>query len=243
MNLVVDVGNTQIKLAVFEKDRLLLDKRILVHDFLKEIDEIKIRFTEIKRGIVSSVGNLPDNYLHFLQENYQIHILTNNSKIPFKNKYSTPKTLGVDRIALVSAAVNKYPQRNVLIIDAGSCITYDFINEQKEYLGGAISPGLEMRFKALNHYTAGLPLLKSEDFEGFIGDSTKASMISGIQNGMVYEVEGFIGKYSEKYKDLTVILTGGDLHFLSKRLKNTIFANPKFILGGLNQILEYNKHE
>ena len=243
MNLVVDVGNTFLKIAVFEDNKIIHHATVSTEDFDDELHEVSTKFESIEYGIISNVGNLSKASQELLTNQYKIHLLTQNSKVPFKNKYATPKTLGVDRIALVCAAVNKFPDKNALIIDAGSCITYDFITHQKEYLGGAISPGLQMRFKSLHHFTANLPLLEKNASESYIGNTTTESILSGVQNGIIYEIEGVIRKYSENFKDLTVILTGGDMHFLSKRLKNTIFANSKFILEGLNCILEDNKHE
>ena len=167
--------------------------------------------------------------------------MSNKSKIPFKNKYTTPNTLGVDRIAVATAAFYTNPRRNTLVIDAGTCITYDIINAHGEYLGGAISPGLSMRYSAMHNQTDGLPLLQIEELTDFIGTSTKGSMHSGVINGTIQEVDGVIKQYEEHFKDLTVILTGGDAHFFAKRLKNSIFANSKFLLEGLNYLLEYNK--
>ena len=154
--------------------------------------------------------------------------------------YKTPTTLGVDRLALVSASVNKFSSKNVLIIDAGTCITYDFIDNKNNYLGGAISPGVYTRYKSLNNLTAKLPLLKPRTVKNITGNSTKQSIHSGVINGVLFEIEGVIKNYNTKYEDLTVILTGGDSKFLSKQLKNSIFANSNFLLEGLNYILEFN---
>ncbi|MFA5300654.1 MAG: type III pantothenate kinase, partial [Lutibacter sp.] len=163
-----------------------------------------------------------------------------NTKVPFLNNYATPKTLGVDRIALVSSAFSNYPNKNVLIIDAGTCITYDFINHEGNYYGGAISPGIEMRYKALHVFTEKLPLLRPELMYQLVGDSTETSIHSGILNGVIGEIDSIVEKYRKKNTDLTVVLTGGDVNFLSNRLKNSIFANPNFLLEGLNTILTYN---
>ena len=242
MNLVVDVGNTLVKLAVFKEDSLLslvvIEEKILN----KELSKIFKNFSQITHSIVSSVGKLKEKDLLFIKERTKMHVLSSVSKIAFKNKYATPKTLGVDRIALAMAAVKLFPEKNLLIIDAGSCVTYDFMNKEGEYLGGAISPGIQMRYKALHNYTAKLPLLEKQSVKNMIGDSTKTSMHSGVINGILAELDGIIDQYRSNFKDLTVILTGGDDHFLSERLKNTIFADSKFLLKGLNFLLEYNKH-
>ncbi|MCV6629972.1 MAG: type III pantothenate kinase, partial [Flavobacteriaceae bacterium] len=154
---------------------------------------------------------------------------------------TTPNTLGIDRIALVSAAYAKYPNQNVLVIDAGSCITYDILSANGDYLGGAIAPGIEMRYKAMHQYTTKLPLLRQKEPEHFIGDSTEKSMHVGVSFAIFCEIEGLLTEYKQYFKDLTVILTGGDAEFLSKRLKSSIFANLNFLLEGLNYLLEYNR--
>uniref|UniRef100_UPI0030D97038 type III pantothenate kinase n=1 Tax=uncultured Salegentibacter sp. TaxID=259320 RepID=UPI0030D97038 len=146
-----------------------------------------------------------------------------------------------DRLALVAAGALKYQNKNLLVIDAGTCITFDFKNDKNEYLGGAISPGLQMRLKALHNFTAKLPLVKLEENITLIGDSTKNSILSGVLNGVAAELDGIIDRYKADYKYLTIILTGGDSQILSKRVKNGIFANPNFLLEGLNYILEFNK--
>jgi type III pantothenate kinase len=166
--------------------------------------------------------------------------LNSETKLPFTNRYETPKTLGVDRLALVSASVQKYANKNVLIIDAGTCITYDFINQSNNYLGGAISPGIRLRYKSLNNLTANLPLLRTDKPKTITGNSTEASIHSGVVFGVVKEMDGIIDQYAEEYLDLTVILTGGDAKFLLNQLKNSIFANSDFLLEGLNFILDYN---
>ncbi|WP_291867072.1 type III pantothenate kinase [Maribacter sp.] len=242
MNLIVDVGNTNVKLAVFKEDSLLSLAVIEGGGLDEKIKNIFKEFPKIEDSIVSSVGNLRDNDLNFLKKQTKVHLLSANSKIAFTSKYATPKTLGVDRIALAMAAVKMFPRKNTLVIDAGSCVTYDFIDSDGVYLGGAISPGIEMRYKALHNLTSKLPLLKKDSAPDFIGDTTETSIHSGVVNGISLEIDGVIDQYQSRFKDLTVILTGGDTHFLSKRLKNTIFADSKFLLKGLNYLLEHNKH-
>ena len=177
-----------------------------------------------------------------MQQRYAVFYLNHETKIPFLNKYATPETLGVDRIALISAAAKQYPQQNVLVIDAGTCITYDFLSAENEYLGGAISPGIAMRYKSLHTFTEKLPLLDANNPKILTGNSTTASIHSGVVNGVLYEIDGIISEYRKNYNNLTVILTGGDTHFLRDSIKNDIFANSNFLLEGLNHILEYNKH-
>jgi len=241
MNLIVDVGNTLFKLAVFEADRILHKKVCNKFDFLAVLDQVSENFPALSKCIVSSVGNFTESQLSKLEALSPVTILTHETSVPFTNLYRTPQSLGVDRIALVSSAAIQYQSQNVLIIDAGSCITYDFINDANEYLGGAISPGLAMRYKALNDFTAKLPLLEADYPKDLIGDTTITSMHSGVVLGISNEIDGFISSYKSNYTDLTIILTGGDAHFLRDSLKSHIFANSNFLLEGLNYILEHNK--
>jgi type III pantothenate kinase len=239
MNLIVDVGNTRAKVAVFKKDEI-------IHTEIINIDLFEEKTIKIMEGyqcahtIISSVNKLQKKQISVLEEKTKLIILTNNTKIPFKNNYGTPKTLGVDRLALSAAAVSKFPNKKVLVIDAGTCITYDFIDEKSIYYGGAISPGISMRYKSLNSYTYGLPLLTPKHEESLIGNTTIASIHIGVVTGVINEIDSFINEYRKKNKDLTVVLTGGDVNFLKNRLKNSIFANPNFLLEGLNKILTYN---
>ena len=239
MNLIVDIGNTRVKAAVFKADNLL---ELLVFDKEKIISEIKknIKIKSISHVILSNVASISLQNIEQLQKMATVMVVSSNLKIPFINLYQTPKTLGVDRIALVAAAVKQFANKNVLVIDAGTCITFDFVNSNLEYLGGAISPGIKMRYKALQKFTANLPLLHSIKLDSFIGKNTHESIISGVLNGVTNEIEGVISQYEEKFSDLTIVLTGGDTNFLSKQLKSSIFANQNFLLQGLNEILKLN---
>ena len=239
MNLVIDVGNTQVKVGIFKQNKLLLKKSFLKTSLLDEVKKIQLEYN-ITNAILSSVSKIPKQTLGDLKKIVSIIFLTNTTNVPFKNLYQTPTTLGVDRIALTTAAHFTFPNQNVLIIDAGTCITYDFLNDKNEYLGGLISPGIEMKYKSLNTFTSNLPLLNKNLMEDLIGDKTENAIHSGVINGTIAEINGIIDKFEEKNKKLTVILTGGDANFLAKRLKNSIFANPNFLLEGLNSILTYN---
>ena len=242
MNLIIDTGNTRVKLAVFEKDRLVEVVFIDAESFLSEIKKILKKY-RITVGILSNVSFIAENKIQELQKLVNLFILSPSTNVPFINLYETPKTLGVDRIALVAAAVNKFTKKNILIIDAGTCITFDFVNDQSEYLGGAIAPGIEMRYKALHSFTSKLPNLTKKVPQNFIGNNTNESINSGVVNGVLQELEGVINQYKKKYSDLTVVLTGGDTNFLAKQLKSSIFANPNFVLEGLNEILIFNKNK
>ncbi|MEZ4792595.1 MAG: type III pantothenate kinase [Gelidibacter sp.] len=242
MNLIIDVGNTLIKFAVFQRDKLLEKKGVAIDAALETFKIIVKEHKTINNGIVSSVGKLEKTVLDEIESKINVLFLNSDTKLPFKNSYRTPHTLGVDRMALVSASVKQFPDKNVLIIDAGTCITYDFITKENEYMGGAISPGIRLRYKTLNTLTANLPLLDTKMPELLIGNTTESSIHSGVVFGILKEMDGVIDEYQENYEDLTVILTGGDANFLSKQLKNSIFANSNFLLEGLNFILEFNSH-
>ncbi|TDU42950.1 type III pantothenate kinase [Gelidibacter sediminis] len=242
MNLIVDVGNTLVKIAVFQDDKLIEKQSVVISGFEALQKKIFEKYPNIKKSILSSVGNLPNEVIEILKMHCKVLVLDASLKLPFKNCYATPHTLGVDRIALVAASVHNNSHQNVLIVDAGSCITYDFITNENDYLGGAISPGIRLRYKSLHLLTANLPLLETEMPASIVGDTTAAAIHSGVVIGIIKEIDGVIDDYREKYSDLTVILTGGDAIFLSKRLKNSIFANSNFLLEGLNFILEYNTH-
>jgi len=243
MNLVVDVGNTQIKFAVFEGDELLEkdssnseNAQVLFQDVLKT-------FPDLSKGIISSTNHVPDTLRKALFNNLHIVEFSHQSQLNFVNNYKTPETLGLDRIALVAAAAESYSGQNVLVIDAGTCITYDFIDKSSVYQGGAISPGLQMRFKAMNTFTGNLPLLKDViNQPDYIGKSTTEAMQIGVFKSVCYEIDGYIQDYLTDYEDLTVVLTGGDYYLLSASIKNSIFATPNFLLKGLNIILQLNSN-
>ncbi len=241
MNLIIDIGNTRVKLAVFKHNSILSRKTVQKNFFIKEIEKIILAQPTITKAIVSSVDNFSKEEEEQLKNLIPCLVLVSkNIQLPFINKYSTPSTLGVDRIALIASAAVQYPKQNVLVIDAGTCITYDFLTTKNEYLGGAISPGLTIRYEALHNLTAKLPLLQPKDTTVLIGNSTETSIHSGIINGIINEIDGVIKQYQSQYADLTVILTGGDTNFLAKRLKSSIFANANFLLEGLNYLLKIN---
>ena len=242
MNLIIDVGNTNVKVAVYKGNTILTSWVIKKMSLLKKINKIFEKFA-ITKGIIASVAEIPKKTIEEINKKCLMLQVSSKTKVPFNNLYATPTTLGIDRIALVVAAVRKYPNKNVLIIDAGTCITYDFVNRKKEYLGGAISLGVEMRYESLHTFTANLPLLSPKIPKHVIGNSTENSIHSGVVNGVVLEIEGVIASYKEKFQDLTVVLTGGNTNFLSKQLKSGIFANQNFLLDGLNEILIYNTEE
>lgn len=237
MQLIIDVGNTKIKLAIFQGDKLLEKRETYLETFVEVVIDL-VKDHAVKRAIISSVGRLNEQQMRAVQNRFPTVVLNHNTALPFKNAYKSPETLGVDRLALVSAFAKAYPKQNGLIIDAGTCITYDFINAEGVYLGGAISPGLRLRYTSLHNLTANLPLLETKEVEQWIGDTTESAIHSGVYNGLIQEIDGVIAQYKDKYEPLVVILTGGDAHILSKRLKNSIFAHSNFLLEGLNYILK-----
>ena len=241
MNLIIDAGNTLVKLAVFDAGTLLFHQSAKEEHVARQVKEIFDHYPKIDNAIVASVGVLDKMVIDVVSIFCKVHVVGRSTKIPYKNCYATTQTLGADRIALATAAFYHNPKGNTLVIDAGTCVTYDMVTAYGEYLGGAISPGLNMRYEALNEHTSKLPLLEPTDLLDFIGNSTESSIHSGVINGIIHEIDGVIGLYKSRFKDLTVILTGGDAQFLSKRLKNTIFAHPNFLLEGLNHLLDYNK--
>nr|WP_309597725.1 type III pantothenate kinase [Flavobacterium oreochromis] len=177
--------------------------------------------------------------IEWLQKRFKVVQISQKSNFPFINEYATPNTLGVDRMVLAAGAVLQFPSQNRLIIDVGTCITYDFVDAQNVYYGGAISPGFRLRYASMHNYTAKLPLLELTDPENLIGNSTIASMHSGVVNGLSFEIDGYINELIKEKEKIIIILTGGDANFLAKRLKNTIFANANFLLESLNRIYQY----
>jgi type III pantothenate kinase len=233
-NLILDIGNTRSKYYLFENESII--KHSIVADDLQL--EKALKTIQFQQMLVSSTRKLPT----FLSD-YNFTLLQHDTKIPIQLNYQTPKTLGTDRIALAVGANQLYPQKNCLVIGVGTCITYDFIDKSGKYQGGAISPGLMMRFKALNTFTEKLPLINTHEKKELIeliGKTTEQSIESGVYYGIFAEVDGIIAKYDKIYEDLTVILTGGDQDLFEKNLKNTIFAHSFIQAIGLNTILNYN---
>ena len=241
MNLVVDIGNNFFKLGIFENSNLVFsffDKNDKID---VEIEKIIRSYSKITSALISNVSTIKINDI-LNKLNIKIYELDSTFIFPFKLNYKTPESLGNDRLALAAAATILYPNSNNLVIDAGTCITIDFINNNNHFMGGSISPGVKMRYDSLNHYTANLPLLKNENSFNYPGDSTNASIHAGIIGGVSNEINGFIKQINSRNDKVNVILTGGDAKILSKTLKITIFANQNFILEGLNIILNLNKN-
>ncbi len=191
-------------------------------------------------AIISTVTGYPPRLIKILRERYKVLKLTESTPLPFRNAYKTSKTLGKDRLAGIAAAYRRYPAMNVLVINAGTCLTIDFMNSKGVYQGGSISPGLEMRFKALHNFTARLPLIEPDmHYNELKGNSTRDSILSGVQGGIVEEVNGIINRYSARYGNLQIMLTGGWHEWLKKHLNHKIITEPFLTLHGLNVILRF----
>ena len=239
MILAIDVGNTRIKAAVFEDATVLEHFVFSKMELEKKIQNILKNYEELTHFVVSSVSDVEKQAFSAFENLVKVHFVSHKDSFPFSNGYKTPQTLGIDRMVNAAGATLQFPKQNRLVIDAGTCITYDFIDESDNYLGGAISPGLQLRYAALHNFTAKLPLLELDNPEHFVGKSTPESIHSGVVNGLVYEIDGFIEDYKALYPKFIIILTGGDTVFLAKRLKNTIFANSNFLLESSNQLFQY----
>ena len=239
MNLVIDIGNTLVKMAIFER------QEIIHHSNYPEINisaihKLKKDFPEIKKCIIGSVRTISAELRNEIHEAVDTLILEPGTRIPITHDYKTFETLGADRIAGVVAVNNMFPGKDALLIETGTCITYDFIDSRGVYRGGGISPGIRLRFKALHTFTDKLPLIEPERDPALIGNSTEHSILSGVINGIRAEVQGIISRYEGNYENLTIILSGGDLDYFDKNLKNNIFAVPNIVLRGLNIILDFN---
>jgi len=245
MNLVIDIGNSLTKTALFSgNDPVSFSSfEILSADALKKVFDTN---PVVDRVILSSVVEHDDYIVEYIKSKSNLIELNHETKLPIENLYASPQTLGKDRLACATGANLLFRNKNVLSIDAGTCIKYDFVNSNNQYLGGGISPGIETRFKALNTFTDKLPLVKYRYFDQLIGQNTEESILSGVMNGVAEEVKGTIERYKQQYPDVQVVCTGGYLKFFEKILnigsngKSNIFADPFLVLKGLNHILNFN---
>jgi type III pantothenate kinase len=240
MNLIFDIGNSSTKVALFDDQKKVRSFRTK-HFHCDEIVRIFSPLQKkIDKVIVSTVRDTPEFIIDLATLNIPfVHILSHESKLPFKNEYQTPETLGPDRIAAVAGAYLHFPGKKILIIDAGSAITYDFL-AGKVYKGGNISPGISMRFKALNKFTRKLPLASTTQKFHSPGRNTIEAITAGVINGIVYEINEYIRTFEKKHNEITVVLTGGDSGYLKERLDHKITYLPDIVIDGLNFILEYN---
>ncbi len=239
MILTIDVGNTRIKSAVFENNTIICTTSFEGAIFLKEIENILNQYEKITALVVASVGKLEKEAFKVFANRVRIHFIARDQKFPFTNDYNSPSTLGIDRMVLAAGASLQFPMKNRLIIDAGTCVTYDYVDANNVYHGGAISPGMRLRYESMHNYTEKLPLLERTVPDYLVGKSTNESMRSGVVNGLSFEIDGYISELTSQKENFIIILTGGDANFLAKRLKNTIFANSNFLLESLNHLYQY----
>ncbi len=245
MKLIIDIGNTSSKIAIFNYNEII-DFQIIEKLNKETLNSILEKHPKIKSSILSSVSKHDDEIISILKKNLFFIELTHSTPVPFNNNYATPASLGKDRIAIASAATSLYPKKNVLVIDAGTCITYDIITNNGDYLGGAISPGLRMRFKALHNFTHSLPLVNlpvNAKEVDLVGNTTSTSILSGVINGINAEMESTINQYKMRYNPLLTVISGGDYYYFEKLLKSNIFATPNIVVHGLKKILDFNEKD
>ena len=238
--LCLDFGNTRLKAALFEKDVFKLELE-LADDSNETIEKLLDQYKP-QKSILSSVIKHNEGIENLLSEQTSFHKLSHFTKVNFTTPVGKPESIGADRLALVAAAVHYFPRKNNLVVGLGSCITYNFINQDHEFLGGSISPGMEMRFKSMNEHTALLPLVQKDWNFPVIGYDTKTNLQSGVIAGITYEIGGFIDFYAHKYDNFNVVLTGGDAGYFARQLKNRIFADLNFLFKGLYALSETNNY-
>jgi type III pantothenate kinase len=256
MHLTIDIGNTTLKAAIFSEQDLEAIETFNIGVKkdpslpLKELQKF-VREHQVQRAITCSVREGLEELEAYLKENFEYYRLTPQTTLPITNKYESPETQGVDRLALATGAKSFFPQNNILIIDAGTCVTYDYVDAQYQYLGGSITPGLKLRFKSLHNFTHKLPLIDTKKVEtyqhemetkedSFLGNDTESSMVKGVYYGLLHEMEGVIDQARGQFEELKVILTGGDAPYFQSPLKSKIFGIPNLVMYGLHKILLYN---
>tara|TARA_B100000989_G_scaffold202014_1_gene152849 strand:- start:507 stop:1235 length:729 start_codon:yes stop_codon:yes gene_type:complete len=240
MHLVIDLGNSKIKFFVFQENKILYRAFNPILEWENTLKQIKKKYPNISNCIISDVNGSITNDLKKSLRSISILFCSTKLKLPFRTLYKPKKQLGADRIALLSACILDYPNKNVLVVDLGTCITYDFIDKNSLHHGGAISPGFKMRYKSLNFFTGNLPLLNPKISNKFLGYSTKSSIHIGVINGIISEINERIYFHKKNFEDLVVIFSGGDALRLSKPFKNKIFTDTNFLAKGLNFILISN---
>ena len=239
MNLNIDWGNTRVKVGIFEKEELIQHFIYNKVDAFTEINEL-LKNREFEAAMVCTVSEIPDELIQILKNSTRLFILDDHTPLPLMNAYSSSHLLGMDRIALAVAAYQLYPNQNNLVICAGTAITYNFCHKANIFRGGNISPGINMRLQALHEYTSMLPLVTQKGEIILLGYDTDTGIRSGVIIGTAAEIEGMVERYQADYPDINIILTGGDATLLGDQMKNKIFADPYFLLKGLNTILNYN---
>ena len=239
MNLIIDCGNTLTKIALFHGNEMIAFSRVTSFG-IQEIEHFILSNPGIKNAVISDVRDYDENINVYLKQRFNTLVFSNSTAVPITNSYSTPETLGKDRLAAVVGAHHLFPSSDVLVIDAGTAITYDIISADGVYTGGGIAPGIAMRYKALHTFTGRLPLLDYYGDTPLVGNNTVMSIQSGVLNGAVAEMDVIITQYLNQSPLIKIIVTGGDYNYFDKRLKIKTFAAPNLVLEGLNLILEFN---
>lgn len=237
--LCIDWGNTRVKAAIFAGHQMLKSANFSDEEALTNIHNLINEFNPT-HSILCSVTNHPPELKAILQDNTVLLVLNSNTSLPIINAYFSPDSLGADRLALAVAIATLYPDQNNLVISAGTAITYNFVHQNRAFRGGGISPGLDLRFRALHEYTDKLPLVNDQGELLLLGYDTETSIRSGVVFGIIAEIDGIINLYKEQYSNLNVVLTGGSASIFASKLKNRIFADSQLLLKGLNTILLYN---
>ena len=241
MHLVIDIGNTQIKSFLFEEQCITKTFSEPILNWKRHLERIIRDYPQLNQVMISDVNKTFSEELNRLLKPFKVRVCSTALHLPFQTKYRPKKNLGADRIALLAACCLHYPEQEVLVIDLGSCITYDYIDSKAIHQGGAISPGFEMRYKAMYEFSGTLPKLYFEYVKTPTATATNEAMHAGVYFGILHELEGVIEYYTKKNKTLTVILTGGAVERLPKPFKNGIFAHSNFLAEGLNYILALNQ--
>ncbi len=238
ITLCLDFGNTRLKAAIFKDDEFS-EEITLENDSISTIGKLIAQYHP-QKSILSSVIEHDTEIEPLLAASTQFHKISFRTRVNFTTPVGKPETIGADRLALAAAAAHFYPGKNNLVIGLGTAVTYNFINQNQEFLGGGISPGMDMRFKALQTFTAKLPLIQADWNFPLIGYDTKTNIQSGVIDGLTFEIDGFISAYAAKYGNFNVVLTGGNSLYFARRLKNRIFADPNFLFKGLYALSETN---
>lgn len=239
--ITIDIGNTRSKYAVFRADNII--ESGVFDPYCNDLGVVLQKYPSIRRGIISSVSGKVEECLRSLC-GVDVLVLGNDTRLPFSLSYKDRSRVGADRLALVAEAFAERPHEDNLIIDIGTCITYDILTSDDRHLGGPISPGIRLRFKAMNEHTALLPLCEPDaDNLKLLCETTEECLQSGVINGILFEIKEFIEEYSKIFNGLNVFLSGGDNIFFDTKLKNCIFANSNFMFNGLRYILEYNENQ
>ena len=238
MNLIVNIGNTNTKLAVFSGEELVHQNQF-ANEHVEQIVQT-IQSASFSKAIVSNTVEVHQKIIKAILQQTKYIEINEYTKLPFTIQYDSRASLGDDRIAAVAGAHKLQPNTNLLVITAGTCITYNTITAENVFLGGSISPGIHMRYKAMNAFTGKLPLVQNKNFDELVGRSTEQSLQSGVRKGIVAEMDGLISEYQLLYPKIKVFICGGDASFFESRLKNKIFAHLNLELIGMNEILKYN---